>query len=275
MVNALCNRPAHYTAAVMVINPLNIGRKYCFVCFVNRHCKVCPPHEHLRLICAVVYLYLGFYIASALVNGDSHHTFQAVERFNFTRPYCLFAGFAFFNYGFKRHICCRTVVLRIVKFNSAGNPRSGKTYQSRLNNFVIVYEVIITDFVISAQNFTSFIRKYLRHNILVFNGIHIIFNIGFLIADAIGKRERVYSSACSLIWLFFEKHRQIHSFPWNICRYKLFFFFNIYGHKTTPFNNDIIKKILSLKGVGFKQKNFEFFRKKLSIDLSGMYYKRK
>ena len=102
MVNALCDRPAHRAASVMVVYPLDVGRENSLIRLVYGNGEVRPPHEHLRQARSVIDFHFRFNVASALVDRNADHTFKTVERLYFARPNGLFAVLALFDDGFEK-----------------------------------------------------------------------------------------------------------------------------------------------------------------------------
>ena len=98
------------------------------------------------------------------------------------------------------------VVLGPVELDAPGNPRSGKTHQGRLDNFVIIDEVIPVGFVVGALNATAQLGQHHHANIIILQEHGGIGLIGFFIQDFVHHRQGIHLAAGALVHALFQEH---------------------------------------------------------------------
>ena len=106
-----------------------------------------------------------------------------------------------------RHIRRWTVMLRPVKFDAAGNPRTGKSHQRRFDHMVIIYKIVIICFVICALDSSAKFRQDHNLQIFIFQIYYVPDLVFLFMANFFCGRIRIYFSRTSLIYSFFQKHR--------------------------------------------------------------------
>ena len=208
VVHAFGNRPLQDGAAVMVVDPLDIRREHRAIVLVDLDRKVCPPHKGLRVRRAVVDLHLRLEIGLAGNNGDARHALHAEQRIDFTDPDRLLTVFALGDRRFQRHKGRRAVVLRPVELDTAGHPRACKADHRRLDDLVVINEVIIVGLIQRALNLAADLGQDLKLDVLVLEYSGVIGHILLLVADTGRERDRIEMSACTLIRLLLKKHRE-------------------------------------------------------------------
>ena len=100
-----------------------------------------------------------------------------------------------------------------VKFYSSGDPRTGKSYQSRFDYMVIIYKMALLDLVVSHLNASSQLRKYHHLYIFVFKIDSLPFFVNLLVTDRFDDRVWIDHTAGSLIDSFLQENRILFRFP--------------------------------------------------------------
>lgn len=112
-----------------------------------------------------------------------------------------------FHQMIHRHVCRWAVMLRPVKFDTTGNPRTGKAHQRRFDHMVIIYKVVIICFVVSPLDSSAKFRQDHNLQIFIFQ-IYCVPDLVFLfMTDLLCGRIRIYFSRTPLIYPFFQEHR--------------------------------------------------------------------
>ena len=99
------------------------------------------------------------------------------------------------------------MMLRPVKLNSAGNPRPRQTDQSRLDDMIVINEIIVIGLVISSLNTASQLRKDHDTQILILQPYRIPCMLCLFTADLLYGRIRVNLAGASLVYSLFKKQR--------------------------------------------------------------------
>ena len=206
LVDALGHGPLQHRAAVVVVDPFHIRRKNGAVGFVHGHREICPPHEDLGQIGAVVHPNFCLDIAAPRFHGDTGHALHPIEGVNFACPQGLAAVGIFFQRRFQRQEGGGAVMLGPVELDAAGNPGTGQTHQGWLDDPVTVDKVIMADLVIAGENLAADGRQNLGLNVFVFQGVDLVGYILLFVGDAVGIGQGVKSAGCSLIGLLLEEH---------------------------------------------------------------------
>ena len=88
-----------------------------------------------------------------------------------------------FNGTVNRHIRRRTMMLGPIEFNATGDPWTGKSDKSRLNDMVIINKVTQLDLVVCHLYTATKFGKYHHLYILILNENSVPFMVGFLIGN--------------------------------------------------------------------------------------------
>ena len=122
------------------------------------HRRVSPPEEMTRSGVAVKDLTGNFNERPVRIQREARHHLQTTHRLHFAHPYRLFALLACLDSDVNRHKGGRAVMLRPVKLDTTGDPRSQQTNQRRFHHFVVVDKVTLTDFIVGTMNTPTELR---------------------------------------------------------------------------------------------------------------------
>ena len=131
--------------------------------------------------------------------GETCHAFLMEHAFHFTYPYRDTAVGVFFDGRIYRHIGAGTMVLRPVEFDTAGNPRTYQSYQSRFDDVIVIDEMAFFDFVVSHLDTSSQFGENHYFDVLIFNEYRVIGLVCFLIRHGLYDRIRINHPAAALI----------------------------------------------------------------------------
>ena len=98
-------------------------------------------------------------------------------------------------------------MLRPVEFDAAGNPRAGKTDERRLDDLVVIDEVVAVGFIIGALNTAAELGQHHHADIFVFKPYGGIGLIGLFVEDFVDDRQGIDLAARTLIDALFKEHR--------------------------------------------------------------------
>ena len=188
------DREFRYITFSMVHNCMYIRRKNRLCIVIYRYCWVCPPEECLCHWCTVIKLSTNLDICFVRIQSEACDSFCSVHLVHIIDHNSFASIFMFRNCIVYRLVSCWTVMLRPVKFNTAGNPWTSQTYQSRFNYMIIVYKIISVCFVICTLDSATKFRENHYFDVLVFQIYSFPCFVFFDIFNFLDYRIRIHSS---------------------------------------------------------------------------------
>src|SRR5262245_58600006 len=131
--------------------------------------NICPPKKRLRELRAIVDANFQFEIGASRVEADAVHAFHTCHWIVIAAPNGFRAISMLFNFEIGRQKGRRTMVLRPIEFNTAGNPWTGETDEGGLDDRLPVDYVVAVCFVLQDMNTTANFRKDEGANKFVFD----------------------------------------------------------------------------------------------------------
>ena len=150
IINSGGNREFRYVSLAMIHHCMDIRRKYRLCIVIYRNCRICPPKESLRHRSPVVKLSTDFNIGLVRIKRKGCNSLCSVHLVHIIDHNSFASVLVLRNCIIYREICSRSVMLRPVKLNTAGDPGSGESHQSRFDHMIVVYKIIIICFVIGS-----------------------------------------------------------------------------------------------------------------------------
>src|SRR5437588_8164584 len=98
-------------------------------------------------------------------------------------------------------------MLRPVKLDAAGNPRSKQSNKRRLDDPLPIEEVISVGFVLTNMDPPPDLRQDHKVDVFVLKTHCVVGLVGIFIGNAIGEWIWIYLAAAALIYAFFEEYR--------------------------------------------------------------------
>ena len=191
VVNARGDGEGRHVSLTVVIDRAYVRREDGLRVVVHGDSRVCPPQEGLRQIGAVIQLSLDLDIRLAGVYGKGHFALGAVHLIDLGELDGFAAVAVFHGAPVGRGVGGRAVVLRPVEFDAAGNPRAGKADKRRLDDLVVIDEVVAVGLVVGALNAAAKLRKHHHADIVVFKPYGGIGLVGLFIKDLVDDRQGV------------------------------------------------------------------------------------
>ena len=188
------NREFGYITFTMIHNCMYIRWENRLCIIIYRNCRICPPEKSLCHWSTIVQLSTDFNICLVRIQCKACNSFCSVHLVYIIDHNCFTSIFMFCNCIVYRLISSRTVMLRPVKFNTTGNPRSCQTYQRWFNYMVIIYKIISICFIICSLDSATQFRKYHHFKILILQINCLPCLIFFDIFNLLYHRIRIYSS---------------------------------------------------------------------------------
>ena len=146
-------------ALAVVIDGCHIGREDALVGIAPFHCRVGPPEEMARRVVAVEHLAGDLDKRLVGIEGKPRHHLQTAHRLHLAQPDGLGAALMLRDGEIHRHESSRSVVLRPVELDAAGDPGPHQPHQRRLDHFVVIDEVTIHHLVVSAVDTPPQLRQ--------------------------------------------------------------------------------------------------------------------
>ena len=134
--------------------------------------------------------------------GEACHALLVEHAFHFAYPYRHASIGMLFYGGIYRHIGTGAVMLRPVKFDAAGDPRSCQAYQCRFDDVIVIDEVALFYFVISHLHTATQFGQDHDFDILVFNEYGIVCLVRLLVRNGFNDGIRINYTAATLIHTF-------------------------------------------------------------------------
>ncbi len=166
-----------------------------------------PPQKRLHERRAVVGANFEFEISLARMQADAVHAFHAAHRIVVAAPDRFRAVRVFFDFKIHRQKRRGPMMLRPVEFDAAGNPRPGQADQRRLDDRLVVNQIVAVRLVLQDVDASANFRQNHRADEFIFDPDGLPFSIHRLFRDAIGERQRINFAAAALINALFQKHR--------------------------------------------------------------------
>ena len=161
----------------------------------------------LSQVCAVVQLPADLNIRLVRIQGERSDSLGPVHLINVIAQERLAAVLVLRDHMVYRHIGRRPVMLRPVKLDAAGDPRSGQSNQRRFDHTVVVNKVIVVCLIQRALDTAAQFRKDHDLQVVIFQPDRVPDFICPGEADLLSGRVRIQFSARSLIHSFLKEHR--------------------------------------------------------------------
>ena len=192
---------------------MDIRRENRLRIFIDRDSRIRPPQKRLRQRGTIIQLAGNFNIRFSRIQRNFGNLTRSVHLIHIMGYDGLASILIFKNRAVDRKIRRRPVMLRPVKLDSSGNPRTKQTDQRRFDYMIVIDKIIPIRFVVSSLDSSSKFRQnhYLQIFVFQING-----PVGFLhliVPDPVYCRIRVHFAAASLIDTFFKKNRIFSGFP--------------------------------------------------------------
>ena len=191
----------------MIIDRRDIRGKDRLCVVIDGYRGIGPPEEGLGVRRAVVQLTLDLDIGPARAEGEAGDDLRTVHLIHITYRKSDGTVGILVQDAACRHICGGPVVLRPVEFYAAADPGSQQSHQCRLDDFVIVDEVIAVRLVIGPLYPAAQLRQHHDVDIFVLQDDRIVCDILLLIHDLVYYRIGVDTPAAALIDALFQEHR--------------------------------------------------------------------
>ncbi|NUV24535.1 hypothetical protein MS6204_03471 [Escherichia coli] len=129
-----------------------------------------------------------------------------MHRLRFADPHRLCTVFMGFEGEINGHKGGRAMVLRPVKLNPTGDPRSQQPHQRRFNDFIVINKIALFHFIPRAMHPTAQFRQDHHFDVVVFQPHRLPGFQGFLLAQRIGHAVGINRAGRSLINAIFQEH---------------------------------------------------------------------
>ena len=231
VIRARGDRETRYGTFPVVEHRIDVGREHALVMVVHRYGRVCPPQEGLGHIGAVIKHAFDFEVSASRTQGEACHAFLVEHPFHLAYPYRYASVGILFDGAIYRHIRAGAVVLRPVEFDAARNPRSGKPYQSGLDDMVVIDKVAFLDFIVCHLYASAQFGEHHDLDVLVLQINRMIGLVGLLVGNGFDDRVGINHAAASLIDTFLQKYRVLFGFPHFVGRDNHIFFPSFYHNR--------------------------------------------
>ena len=206
VVDARGDREGGDVALAVVIDGAHVRREDGLRVVIDGHSGVGPPQERLRQARAVVELAANLDIGAVGVDGKGHLALRAVHLVDLGELDRAAAVLVFGDAPVGRRIGRRAVVLRPVELDAAGNPRADEAHQRRLDDLVVVDEVVAVGLVVGALDAAAQLRQHHHADVVVLQPHRGIGLIDLLVEDLVDDGQRIHLAAGALIDALFEEH---------------------------------------------------------------------
>ena len=207
IVGAGGDREGRYRALAVVKHRRNVRREDALMIVPTLHRRVGPPQEVARRGVAVEDFAGDFNQRPVRVERKAGHYLQAAHRLGLAQPDGLRPALLGLNVDVDRHKGGRAMVLRPVKFNSAGDPRPQQAHQRRFHHFVVVDKIALLDFVIRAMNTSPQLRQQHNADEVVFHPHRLVIAHFAAPGQGIGHAVGINRAGGTLVHAFLEEHR--------------------------------------------------------------------
>ena len=209
--------PAH-CAFGMVSNIMNVRREKALIPFMNARGDIGPPQECLHQRRTVISPHLQFDARISGMQANSVHAFHARHGVMVTAPNGLRTVRVCLNLIIYRQKGCGPMMLGPIEFYAAGDPRPGQTDQCRLDNMLVVNQIVAVGLVLNAVDAPANFRQHQYAEIIILDPDGLPCSIDRLFGDAINERQRVYLAAAALVNPLFQKHWILVGLLWQVGR---------------------------------------------------------
>ncbi len=203
----LAQRILAHGPARVVGHAMDIRREKALVSLVDARRDVGPPKERLDERGAVVRPHLQLDEGAAGMEADAVHPFHPRHRIVVAAPDGHAAVGVLLDLDIDRHEGGRTMMLRPVELDSAGNPRPGEAHQRRLDNRLAVKEIVSIGLVQARVDASAEFRQDHHSHELILDMHSVPFPIRLPLGDAVEKWQRIDRPAAPLVNPLFQEHR--------------------------------------------------------------------
>ena len=175
--------------------------------FIHCHSRISPPQESLRNRRRIVQFSFYFKISFSGIKRKPGHPFLVKHFFVFAYPNSYASISIILNGMIYRQKSARAMMLWPVELNTARNPRTGKSYQCRLNYLIIINEMTLFYFVIGHLHTTAQLGQNHHPDIFIFQKNSVVNSIVLFVFNFLHYRIGINYTAASLINTFFQKNR--------------------------------------------------------------------
>ncbi|MNV30342.1 hypothetical protein D3C71_1216060 [compost metagenome] len=203
----MSNREGGDIAFTVIKDCRHIWRENALVVVPALHRRVGPPQEVARRGVGVKYFAGNFDQRTIRIKRKTGHYLKATHRFGFAHPDGLCAVVGRLNAHIHGHKRGRTMVLRPVKFYTAGDPRPEQADQRGFDHLVVVDKIALFDFVIGAVNSSAQFRQQHNADKVVFHPHRLVLAHFAFARQGVGDAIGIDRAGRALIDAFFEKHR--------------------------------------------------------------------
>ena len=193
-------------ALAVVIDGAHVRREDGLRIVVDGHSGVGPPQERLRQARAVVELSLDFDVGAVGIDGEGHLALGAVHLIDLGELDRAAAVLILRDAPVGRRVGRRAVMLRPVELDAAGDPRADQAHQRRLDDLVVVDEVIAVGLVVGALDAAAQLGQHHHADVVVLQPHRGIGLIDLLVEDLVDDRQRIHLAAGALIDALFQEH---------------------------------------------------------------------
>ena len=166
-----------------------------------------PPEKRLRERRAVVGADFQFQNGFARMQADAVHALHAAHRVVIAAPDGFRAVGVRFNFDIHRQKCGGAMMLRPVELDAAGNPRPGQADQRRLDDGLVINQIVAVGLVQDGVNAPADFRQDHHADEFVFDPDGLPFALDRFFGNAVGEGQRINRAAAALINALFQEHR--------------------------------------------------------------------
>ena len=174
---------------------------------VDGNRRICPPQEGLGQTGAVIQLTLDFDIGPVGIQGEGGDGLGAVHLIHIIDHHGAAAVRVFLYDAVRGRIGGGTVMLRPVEFNAAADPRSGQTDQSRLDDMVVIDEIVMIGLIVCALDPAAQFGQNHDLQVVIFEINRVIDLILLFVQNPVDDGIGIHPSRASLIDALFQEHR--------------------------------------------------------------------
>ena len=184
---------------------MDVRREYALVGFVDVDCGIGPPKKGLGDFRPVKHHSLDFEVSAARPQRETGHTFLMEHPLHLVGPDGHASVRILLDFEIDRKEGARTVMLGPVELDSTGNPGSGKAYERRLDDPVVIDEMALLDFVVSHLDPSPELGEDHHLDVFILQEDCKIFLVHLLPGDALDHGIGIDDSAGTLVHPLFEE----------------------------------------------------------------------
>ena len=186
---------------------MDIRREKRLIRFMHANADVGPPKKCLRQGGPVIGPHLQFQNRPVRMQADPVHPLHPANRVMVAQPDRFGTAGMFLDGEIRRQKRGRTMMLRPVELDSAGNPRPSQADQGGLDDRLAINEIVTVGFVPRDMDAPAEFRQDHDLEKFIFQPDRRPGAVCFGVGDPVGKRQRIDFSAAALIDPFFQEHR--------------------------------------------------------------------